>query len=264
MVVHGAAPLVLVAVPSLWLWAVAALAGSHAVMAVFGMWPSSQLLGRTVVRLPEWRARAGEVALTFDDGPDPAVTPAVLDILDRHGARASFFLIGRRAAAQPDLVREIVRRGHQVESHTWGHRPWFACLGLGALRYEVERAQEVLTGLAGRAPRFVRAPLGLRTPLLDPVLHRAGLIHVSWTRRGLDGVSRDAPRVLARLLRGLRAGDVLLLHDGGSRTVLDVLPGLLRDMDERGLRAVALDAFAGPATAAAAGSRPAPAACASP
>ena len=233
-------------------------------MATFGMWPRSQLLGRTVVRLPEGRARAGEVALTFDDGPHPAVTPAVLDILDRHGARASFFLIGARAAKHPDLVREIVRRGHQVESHTWGHRPWFACLGLGALRREVGRAQDVLTPLAGRAPRFVRAPMGLRTPLLDPVLHRAGLVHASWTRRGLDGISRDHRRVLARLLRGLRAGDVLLLHDGGSRTVLDVLPGLLLGLEARGLTAVPLGADAGPADAAHAGSRPAPAACASP
>ena len=91
-----------------------AVAGSHALLAAFGMWLRSQLLGWTITRLPDGRAEGGEVALTFDDGPDPRVTPMVLDMLDRHGARASFFLIGARAAAHPKLVAEIVRRWHQV------------------------------------------------------------------------------------------------------------------------------------------------------
>ncbi len=269
---HVLAPAALLASPTNWPWVLAALAGSHLLLAAFGLWPSSQLLGRTITRLPPERAHRGEVALTFDDGPDPDVTPAVLDILDRHGAQASFFLIGRRAAQHPGLVREIVRRGHQVENHTWRHLPLFACLGLAGQRREVAAAQALLTQLTGRAPRFLRAPAGLRSPLLDPVLHHAGLLHVSWTRRALDGVRQDPGRALARLLHGLRGGDVLLLHDGGfggRPVVLEVLPGLLAAMEARGLVAVPLDQpFSGyPAAARAAGAtaapRPAPAAYAS-
>jgi peptidoglycan/xylan/chitin deacetylase (PgdA/CDA1 family) len=250
----------LLAWPGGRLWALALVAGSHALLAAFGLWPRSQVLGSTLVRLPPGE-RDGQVALTFDDGPDPEVTPALLDVLDRGGARASFFLIGERARAHPALVREIIRRGHAVENHTQRHAPWFALFGPRRLWREVAGAQAVLTALAGRAPRFVRAPAGLRSPLLDPVLAELDLLHASWSRRGYDTRCRDPSRVLRRLLRGLRPGDVLLLHDGNAaRTagnvpvVLEVVPALLTALAERGLRAVPISPAAMPGRAAAAGS----------
>jgi peptidoglycan-N-acetylglucosamine deacetylase len=225
-------------------WAFALALGSHAILGAFGLWPRSQVLGRTLVRLPPG-ARDGRVALTFDDGPDPEVTPLLLDVLDRFETRASFFLIGTRARAHPALVRDIVRRGHAVENHTLHHSPRFALMGLRALRREVSGAQAVLAAVAGHPPRFVRAPIGLRNPLLDPVLASLGLDHVSWSRRGYDTRCRDPGRVLRGLLRGLRPGDVLLLHDGnaarttgGVPVVLEVVPPLLSRLAERGLRAV--------------------------
>ena len=149
---HGVGVPVLAGLPSWWPWLLGALLANHAVLAA-GMHPRSQWAGRTLVRLPgpEGRAWSNQVALTFDDGPDPAVTPWVLDLLDAHGARASFFCIGQRAAAHPALVREIARRGHRVENHTWSHPCGFAAMGPRAMQREVRQAQAALTSLAGAA-----------------------------------------------------------------------------------------------------------------
>ena len=217
----------------------------HALLAGVGLWPRSRGLGPNLSRLP---AAAGNTfALTLDDGPDPATTPAVLDLLDAHGVRASFFCIAERARAHPALLREIVARGHSVQNHSFVHRHHFSLLGPRALAREIGAAQELLADLSGTCPHCFRAPAGLRNPFLDPVLHRLNLNLVSWTRRGFDTREPDPQRVLARLTRGLAAGDILLLHDGNARrgadgrpVLLDVLPPLLARCRAAGLRALTL------------------------
>lgn len=224
------------------------LALDHAVLAAVGLWPRSSGLGPNLRRLPPAAARRGEVGLTFDDGPDPEVTPRVLDMLDRHDARASFFCIGRRVERWPELVREIARRGHRVENHTYSH-PWQLSLcGPRRIADEIDRAEEAIVRVTGRRPRLVRTPAGLRNVLLEPLLAERGLWLASWSRRGFDTVRRDARAVGRSLLDGLQAGEILLLHDTrGARedglcpVVLDVLPTLLARLRDRGLRAVALE-----------------------
>jgi peptidoglycan-N-acetylglucosamine deacetylase len=247
--IHGAALAAAVLGPegSLW-WAIAAVAANHAALTALGLWPRSTLLGPNFTRLPEAAAARGEIALTFDDGPDPEVTPKVLDLLDAHGVHATFFCIAKSAARNPEVCHEIVRRGHTIENHSDGHEVTFAMMGMGGIRKEIAGAQRVLTEIAGRAPRFFRPPAGLRNPMLDPVLHDVGLRLVSWTRRGFDTRRGDPGRVGQRLLTGLRAGDILLLHDGhsartpeGDPVVLAVLPRLLDAARRQGLRLVTLD-----------------------
>lgn len=245
--VHAAALAAAAVAPAMLAWAIAALAGNHLVLVAAGLIPTSRLLGPNLARLPAPSAARGEVAITFDDGPDPRTTPQVLDLLDRYHAKASFFCVAGNAAAQAALLRDIVRRGHSVENHSYRHSNWFAFYGWRRLGREIARAQRALADIAGRAPRFFRAPMGLRNPLLDPILARAGLRYVGWARRGCDGISGDPAAVLRRLMRGLAAGDVLMLHDGrsartrsGEPVVLAVLPALLDAMAERGLRAVSL------------------------
>lgn len=240
--IHAGALVLLLAAPAHWAWALAALVANHAVLTAVGLWPRSTALGENLVRLPQAAATRGEVALTIDDGPDPEVTPAVLDLLDAAGARATFFCIAERAERHPQLVREIVRRGHSVQNHTHGHSHRFSLLGPRGFAREIEAAQRVLAGLTGEAPRFFRAPAGLRNPFLAPVLHRLGLTLASWTRRGYDTRERDPQRVLQRLTRGLAAGDILLLHDGhcardaqGRPIILAVLPALLAELRGRAL-----------------------------
>ena len=116
---HAAGIAAIVAQPPLWPWAVGAMLGSHALNLGFGFLPGSSALGPVITRLPPTAATRNEVALTFDDGPDPEVTPRVLDLLDAAGARATFFCVGIRARAHPLLVRQIVARGHAVENHAF-------------------------------------------------------------------------------------------------------------------------------------------------
>ena len=247
MGLHGAALAAVLVQPALWPWAAGAVAANHGVLTMLGMLPRNALLGPNLRRLPASSARRHEVALTFDDGPDPEVTPRVLDLLDAHGVRASFFCIAEKAARHPELCREIVRRGHAVENHSNRHPYSFAARGMGGMRREIVAAQETLAAVCGKVPRFFRPPAGLRSPLLDPVLHGLGMRLVSWTRRGFDTHHADPDFVATRLLEDLAAGDILLLHDGNSArlddgrpVVLEVLPRVLAALQARGLRSVAL------------------------
>ena len=245
LALHAASAGILLLAPERWPVPVSALLLNHLAIAWATIWPRSGLLGANMTRLAE--PALGRVALTFDDGPDPEVTPAVLDLLDRREARASFFFVGRKVEAHPALAALVVARGHTVENHSYSHAHTFAFRGPTALEREVLRAQEVITQATARPPRYFRAPAGVRNLWLEPCLRRSGLALVSWTRRGFDTVSRDAARVASRLARGLRSGDILLLHDGGSArdaagrpVVLSALPLLLDALARHSLRATSL------------------------
>ena len=245
LALHGIAVLAFAVDPGQWPWILALLASNHLLLGALVFAPRGSLLGPNIVRLPEPAAARGEISLTFDDGPDPQITPRVLDLLDRQGARASFFCVGERAARFPQLVHEIVRRGHSVENHSQRHSHAFALYGPRRLRREIRTTQTELSQITGRRPEFFRAPAGFRSVLLDPVLAGCGLRYVSWTRRGFDAVSSDAVRVFDRLANGLRAGDILMLHDGartraGAPAVLTVLPRLLDELSRCGLKSVPL------------------------
>lgn len=237
---HGAALAGLAWAPAMWPAVLGAIAVNHAAIAVAGMLPRCDLLGPNVTRLP---ATAGaRVALTFDDGPDPEVTPQVAALLASAGVRASFFCIGRRAEQHPDVIAALRAAGHGIENHTYAHRNTFAFGGPAALGAEIARAQSALAA-SGAPPRFFRPPAGMQNPWVPGAVAAAGLAHLSWTRRGFDTVTPDARRVAARLERGLGAGDILLLHDGncardahGRPVVLDALARLLDRMATAGLQ----------------------------
>ncbi|HVR42765.1 MAG TPA: polysaccharide deacetylase family protein [Thermoanaerobaculia bacterium] len=233
--------------------ALAAVVANHLAILTASLLPRSSLLGPNVTRLwADGDDREQVVALTFDDGPDPEVTPAVLELLKAAGARATFFCVGARAESSPDLITAIRAGGHGVENHTYSHPNGFALGGPGAMEREIVRAQEALEDPAAGRPRLFRSPAGMQNPWLAIVLARTALSLVSWTRRGFDTVSRDGGRVAARLERGLRAGDILLLHDGrsardarGRPVVLEALPRILDRMGRSGLRSEALHAILG-------------------
>jgi peptidoglycan/xylan/chitin deacetylase (PgdA/CDA1 family) len=246
-VLHGLSLLLLAISPHHWRWALVTLLLSHLGMMAVGLWPRSTWMGGNLTRLPATAVQRREVAITIDDGPDPQVTPQVLQILAQHGASATFFCIGARAHAHPELCRQIVAAGHRIENHGECHPTLVSLSGPVGWRREILDGQQTLQRITGEAPQFYRAVAGLRNIFLDPVLHDAGLKLASWTRRGFDTRERDPQKVLLRLTCRLAAGDILLMHDGnaartpaGEALIVAALPGLLKAIRESGLIPVTL------------------------
>ncbi len=184
--------------------------------------------------------RAGRrVALTFDDGPDPQRTPAVLDLLARQGVRATFFVVGARAEAHPELVRRMATEGHVVGNHSYTHSWRFPLRSLGRTVEELRRTGEVLHRITGRQPRLFRPPFGVTNPTIARAVRRLGLDPVGWSIRSLDTMGQSPERVAARILRRLHPGAVILLHDrcAGSERLVGLLVEGLRS---RGLEPVTL------------------------
>jgi peptidoglycan/xylan/chitin deacetylase (PgdA/CDA1 family) len=205
----------------------------HALLA-----PSSQVLVRTFTHF----APAGpEVCLTIDDGPDAADTPRLLDLLDRHGARAAFFLIGERAARHPELVAEIQRRGHAVANHTHTHPTgtfWYA--SAARVRAELDRASAALRA-AGAEPRWFRPPVGIKNVHLRRELAARGLSCLGWSLRTHDCHGRDPARIADRALARVRPGGIILMHEGDSvppSVRVAAIARLLEGLQARGLRCV--------------------------
>lgn len=231
----------------LWPWALGILVLLHLAIMAVSLWPRSDWLGPNLLRLPPAAAQRREIAITIDDGPDPDITPQVLQILAAHDAKATFFCIGARAQRHSELCRQIVAAGHAIENHGQSHQRLCSLFGPAGWHREVGQAQDALQRITGRRPAFYRAMAGLRNPFLEPVLHSLGLQLATWTRRGYDSRDGNAERVLARLLRQLAAGDILLLHDGhcartaqGQAVILAVLPRLLEQLAAQQLKAVTL------------------------
>jgi len=246
-VTHVGAAAAVVAAPLTWPWALGVVLGTHGFVLAQTLFPRAQLLGPALVRLPQVFADRGAVALTFDDGPDPLVTPATLDLLDGAGAKATFFCIGERVRRHPALAREIVARGHAVENHSYAHSPYLGFWGPRRVQRDVAAAQEAIADVTGIAPLFFRPPFGVRNPLLEPALAAVGVHCVVWSARAFDTVARDAGQVVRRLTAALDAGAIALLHDGiavrarrGPPVLLEALPAVLATLATRGLHSINL------------------------
>lgn len=186
------------------------------------------------------------IALTFDDGPNPEVTPQLLRLLARCGVAATFFLIGRHVRKNASLAREIVSAGHSVGNHTQSHVP-LPFLSARAARRELALCSESIAAACGVRPRFMRPPYGLRRPGLKRMACAEGIDWlVMWSRIAWDWRPQDPAKVALRL-QAVRGGDVVLLHDGGpeaaadrSHTVLALAEQLPRWI-EQGYRFVTID-----------------------
>jgi peptidoglycan/xylan/chitin deacetylase (PgdA/CDA1 family) len=193
------------------------------------------------------RGRPGgmRVSLTFDDGPDPASTPQLLEVLAQHQVKAAFFLIGRHAERHPHLVQAISAKGHLVGNHTYRHAWWTNFLWGDRLDREIQRAQQVFKNILGTAPRFFRSPMGLTNPHLFGALKRIGLRLVGWDLRGLDQRAGAPAPVIRRVSNRCRDGSIILLHDGGAdpQVLVDIVHSIIPVLRNQGFAFVRLDEF---------------------
>jgi peptidoglycan/xylan/chitin deacetylase (PgdA/CDA1 family) len=175
-------------------------------------------------------ASGREIWLTIDDGPDPDETPAILEVLSNHGAKALFFHIGNRVLERPDLALTVLKEGHLLGNHTQSHPAasfWAATPRRASM--EISRCSETLLSVTGTRTSLFRTPVGLANPFVHAAAERAGLRMVGWSANGFDGVSHDPERVVKRIMRVLRPGGIALIHEGR-------LPGM-----KPGTRAKTLD-----------------------
>jgi peptidoglycan/xylan/chitin deacetylase (PgdA/CDA1 family) len=219
-----------------WVWSAIAL-DALVIHAVFDR--RAPLWGRSVCR---GRPRTPAVAITFDDGPTEPYTSEILDVLRALGARATFFVLGARAAAAPDVVKRAASEGHEIGNHTWDH----AALPLRsprAIRQTIGRTSDLVQQITGRRPRLFRAPFGWRNPWLDRAARREGCEPIAWTVGVHDTDRPGVDAIVERAIDGLVDGSILLLHDGRSLDPepdasqdVEALPRIVREAQRRGFR----------------------------
>ena len=179
------------------------------------------------------------IALTFDDGP-VATTPAVLDILARHGVPATFFCIGQRVRENPALARQIDAAGHLIGNHSFTHHFFIDLFSTRQLSQEISDTDAAIVAATGRQPRLFRPPYGVTTPNFARAIWQAGHLCIGWNVRSLDTVKQDEQQLLDNMVRALAPGAVFLFHDSSAATV-GMLDVFIRQARQRGFRIVPLD-----------------------
>ena len=181
-------------------------------------WPTSQLFGSTLMA----PRNPGELALTFDDGPNPAWTPRLLDILATHNVRATFFMVGKFAKSEPELARRVADAGHLIGNHSWSHPDLSRTRSANVLD-ELTRTSDILTAITGKPIRYFRPPFGGRRPYVLKLARQLGLIPVTWNAMTTDWSELSADRIAQNLFKKIdsnqRSGCAsnIVLHDGSHR-----------------------------------------------
>jgi peptidoglycan/xylan/chitin deacetylase (PgdA/CDA1 family) len=209
---------------------IAVLALSHALVLYPTLSPNVQWLGPVITR---FAAEGSEVWLTIDDGPTDD-TPALLDLLDTRGVKATFFLKGELVDEHPERAREIVARGHEVANHSHSHpSAWFWCLPPDPLANEIERCNRALLEATDKLPRLFRAPVGMKNPGVHPQLRRRGLTLVGWTGRGFDSIESDCEKVASRIVPRVDAGAIVVMHQGREHSIR-CIARVIDELQQRG------------------------------
>ncbi len=187
------------------------VAGLATVAGYNTMSPTSQLYGRTFIGLPRGSRL---MALTYDDGPNDPYTWRMLEVLERHGVKATFFLIGQFVQQKPEIARAVVTAGHAIGNHTWDH-PNLILRSTSEMRRQLERAQKAIFDATGVEPKLFRPPFGGRRPASLRTVRAFGLKPILWNVTCYDWNAKSAEQIVAHAERQIRGGDVILLHDGG-------------------------------------------------
>ncbi len=181
-----------------------------------------------------------EVALTFDDGPDPEFTPGILDILKKNQATATFFCIGEKINENPAIVQRISDEGHLIGNHSFSHHMFFDFFSQDNMVKEIRATNRLVEKLIHKRMFFFRPPYGVTTPVLDRAVKYTKVIPVGWSLRTLDTISRNPEKLIKKVSENLRQGDIILLHDTG-RVTAEALPGIIHGIREKGFRIVRVD-----------------------
>lgn len=227
--------------------AIAVLAAFVLICLVMPFFPGQAFFFPVISRGPKG---ASGVSLSFDDGPDPVSTPALLPLLRRHRIRAIFFVTGERAERYPELIDALLADGHDIGNHSYSHDNYIMFRRSTTVAAEIDSTQRVLDA-HGVRPHFFRPPVGIMTPRYLEALRRTGLTAVTFSRRAGDRGNRRIRGLAGRILRRLRPGDIVLLHDTVPRRAGDLalwlgeIERLISGIDQRGMAIVPLATLLG-------------------
>ncbi len=204
--------------------------------------PSSSTFYKTISRGPR---SSNRVALTFDDGPDPEITPQVLDVLRRHQARATFFVIGRHLERFMDVAKRAVQEGHELGNHSWQHGYMHHAYPIPRQVDDIEACEALIRSLTGASERAAyRPPVGLKSPRFGRTAEHLGLKVVAWSVHSRDTMDKNPARIARRVVDAARPGDIILMHDGHQNLGAHrpqcpaALPLILEGLNRRGLTPV--------------------------
>lgn len=193
-------------------------------------------------------ATSSQLAMTFDDGPHPDITPQILSRLKEMNTKAAFFLVGQTAERYPDVVRMIHDDGHLIGNHSFDHASTGLFHGVNYWLDQLRRTDDVLFEITGEQPRLFRPPMGFKHHRVGWAIQQTGHAIVTWSRRSFDGVKTSPQKIVQRLVANAVAGDILLMHDGAPpkssfcpHATVEVLPQVIEGLQQRGMSIVRLD-----------------------
>lgn len=219
-------------------WVYAAIAFTYLMIQLYG---SANLSAQFFVPVKSsGNPSAPCVALTFDDGPIPGKTESVLDILRMHGISATFFCIGHRVKQNPELAKRITIEGHILANHSFWHGKLFDLQTTSKITDELTATDSVIHEHTGLTPRFFRPPYGVTNPMVSSAIKQKGYVTVGWSIRSFDTLTKDSAKLLKHITGSLKGGDIILLHDY-SETMIQILPALLKAIQNLGLKVVRVD-----------------------
>jgi peptidoglycan/xylan/chitin deacetylase (PgdA/CDA1 family) len=180
-----------------------------------------------------------EIALTFDDGPHPIVTPKLIDVLEKHQATATFFCLGKSIAENKSLTKKIDEKGHLIGNHTYSHHKLFDLFSADKMMAEIKATNREIERSIGKSPAFFRPPYGVTNPLLKKALEKSNMFSIGWSLRSFDTI-RDQEKVLKKLKSKTKAGDIVLFHDTNEK-IIPVIEEYLNWLKSNHFEVVSLD-----------------------
>lgn len=185
-----------------------------------------------------------EIAITFDDGPMSEFTPRVLDILKTENVPAAFFLIGKNISGNENLLKRMNDEGHLIGNHSFEHGFWFSLSGKKSMSADLKKCDDVIENAIGLRPKYFRPPYGVTNPWVAKVIQRGNYFSIGWSVRTYDTTATSSSQLLAKTLKNLKNGDVILFHDWGKHTI-GILSDFIREARAKGFKIVRADELFG-------------------
>ncbi len=182
------------------------------------------------------------VAITFDDGPNPVITPQILELLNQYNAKATFFCIGKQIEKHPEVIRNIVSQKHTIGNHTYSHARFFDFFGKQKVIAELDKTNNLVSSITGKTMNLFRPPYGVTNPAITKAVKQTKHHVIGWNIRSLDTIKNSEQKILDRITKSISPGSVILLHDTKEITVR-VLEQLLLFLKQNGYQSITIDAL---------------------